>query len=163
MVLKMTTDLKTRRQCLQTALRILTRRDHSVHELVQKLKQRGYSASAITAAVSECIRLDYLNDEKAAQQFVLGLKRQGYGPFRIRQKLKAKGIADNLIVIALAKHLDTEEQVHVCRRVLAKKLKASGDDLDRSQIREKIHRFLLNRGFSPATIQHVISDQSALH
>jgi SOS response regulatory protein OraA/RecX len=73
--------------------------------------------------------------------------------------LKAKGIADDLIAAALAKHLNTEEQAHMCQRVLAKKLRTSDIGLDRPQIRKKIHRFLFNRGFSPDTIQQAISDQ----
>lgn len=144
-------------QCLQTALRILTRRDHSVHEIQQKLKLREYPPATIKAVVTDCIRLDYLNDQKAAQNFVLGFKRQGFGPFRITQKLRAKGIADDLIAGALSKHFDTEEQTRICQRVLTKKIKTSDIDLDKPQSREKIHRFLFNRGFSADTIQQAIS------
>jgi SOS response regulatory protein OraA/RecX len=35
------------RKALNTALRILTRRDHSKHELSQKLKARGYAEEVI--------------------------------------------------------------------------------------------------------------------
>jgi len=157
---KMTSPSEPYRQCLRSALRILTRRSHSVHEIETKLKLRGYRTATIRDVVSECIRLDYLNDEKAAHQFVIGFKRQGYGPLRIKQKLKAKGIADGLIADALGKHLDAEEQLQVCRRVLAKKIKASAMGLERDQMREKMHRFLFSRGFAPDTIQQVISLQS---
>lgn len=138
-------------------MRILTRRDHSIHEIQQKLRLREYPASTIEAVVTDCIRLDYLNDEKAAHNFVLGFKRQGFGPSRIKQKLRAKGLADDLIAAALSKHFDTEEQAHMCRCVLSKKIKTSDSDLNRPQIRKKIHRFLFNRGFSHDTIHQAIS------
>jgi regulatory protein len=91
---------------------------------------------------------------------VLGFKRQGYGPLRIKQKLKAKGIAEDLINKALEQNLDTEEQIQICRRVLVKRIKTSSVGLERPQMREKMYRFLFNRGFAADTIQQVIAAQA---
>ena len=39
------------RKALNTALRILTRRDHSKHELSQKLKARGHAGEVIDKVI----------------------------------------------------------------------------------------------------------------
>jgi len=58
----------SQKKALNTALRILTPRDHSKYELVQKLKQRGFSREVIDAAISSCERFDYINDERTASR-----------------------------------------------------------------------------------------------
>ncbi len=85
---KLDTQLKpSQKKALNSALRILTPRDHSKYELVKKLKQRGFSREDIDAAISSCERFDYINDERTAQIYIRQLKRKGYGKKRIQLEL----------------------------------------------------------------------------
>lgn len=145
------------RQCLQTALRMLGRRDHGVQELKGKLQTKGYSPEAVQWAIDECIRFNYLDDEKYAAGFTRSAMRNGYGPMRIRQNLKAKGIDEILISAAIDTHYDNEQQSVVCRKVLEKKLKTTTNQSDPTKLKAKLSRFLFNRGFKSNTIHQVIA------
>ena len=79
-------------QAMNTAVRLLTRRDHTRYEVRQKLKQRGFSAGAIRAAVTECERLNYIDDERTARIYIGQLVRRGFGFRRIAAELKKKGL-----------------------------------------------------------------------
>ncbi len=57
-------------RALNSALRILTGRDHSRYELVQKLKQRGFLPDIIEKVVLECERLDYVDDNRTSRVYI---------------------------------------------------------------------------------------------
>lgn len=145
------------RRCLNTALALLSRRDHSRHELELKLARRGYDSSQIRAAVSECGRLNYLDDNAYCRRYADQLRRKGYGVRRIAQMLKAKGISQELMDAHLQLCGLEEEQCTDCRKMLAKKLKTlSGRTLEEKKIRS--FRYLLNRGFASHIILRVLGE-----
>ena len=137
--------------CMESALRLLGGRDHSRRELADKLRQRGYAAPDIAVVTAECLRLDYLNDEKFARLYLQQLRRKGYGQFRIRHMLQVKGLGAQLIEDLLASDCDVAAQSADCRRALAKKLSKTEYDRNLPDLKVRLHRFLLNRGF-PADI-----------
>ena len=77
---------------MNTAVRILAGRDHTRYEIRQKLKQRGFSPGAIRAAVAECERLNYIDDERTARIYIGQLVRRGFGFRRIAIELRKKGL-----------------------------------------------------------------------
>ena len=89
-LLKTTKTNSSSKSAFNSAIRILTRRDHSRHELVLKLKQRGFSREDIDHAVSACEEYDYIDDERTADVYIRQLKRKGYGKKRIQLELKKK-------------------------------------------------------------------------
>ena len=153
----MTITKPSHRQCLQTALRMLGRRDHAVQELVEKLQTKGYPSNAVQWTIDECIRFNYLNDEKYAAAYTRSAMHRGYGPLRITQYLKAKGVSGTLIAAAIEGQFDNAQQTKVCRHVLEKKLKASTTQSDPAKLKASLNRFLFNRGFKPDTVRQVIA------
>jgi regulatory protein len=137
--------------CLNSALRILARRDHSCAELKQKLSMRGFQDEQIKAAVAECLRLSYLDDHRFAVGCLRRLRRKGYGWRRIHQALSTKGISDGLIEETFEKHYPLREQIEDCRKVLENKIRKTS-----APKRQQIYRFLLQRGFAPSHIAGVI-------
>ena len=155
----MVAPLSPYRHCLQTALRLLGRRDHGIQEIKDKLWRKGFSTATIESTLSECIRMDYLNDEKFTAKSVRRNINQGYGPQRIKQKLLSIGIAENLIASALTIHFNHEQQTVACRQVFKKKYKAESHQPDQTKIKAKLYRFLYARGFSPDIIRQVMSSE----
>ena len=100
---------------------MIGRRDHGVEEIRSKLVGKGFSTTAIDAAIADCIRLGYLDDERFAAGVVLAGQRHGYGPRRITQKLLAKGIGGDLAMRILTENYDEDRQIAICREVLARK------------------------------------------
>ena len=144
------------RKAFNTALRLLTRRDHSKYELAQKLKKRDFEDDIIEKVLLECERLDYLNDERTAQLFIGQLLRKGYGAKRIQLELNRKGLTGKRIAdIFLEKVTDVVERENA-ERVLIKNFKRYDRENDRQRRNDKIYRFLYSRGFSNQVISEVM-------
>jgi len=140
------------KKALNSALRILTRRDHSRHELVLKLKRRDFSKEDIDYAISSCEQFDYINDERTAQVYIRELKRKGYGKKRIQLELNKKGLKGTRILGILDKSVSENDEREGAERILNKNTKRFEREKDRLKRRDKIFRFLNARGFSREVI-----------
>jgi regulatory protein len=84
---------REKRSAYQTALDLLSRRDHFRLELVEKLRTRGFSAADIEAATARCEDLDLLDDGRVADRFVeLRAVDRGWGPHRLSAELRKRGL-----------------------------------------------------------------------
>lgn len=146
------------RRALNTAVRMLTRRDHTQYELRQKLKQRGFSSVAIRAAVAECERLNYIDDERTARLYIGQLVRRGFGFRRIAVELKKKGLQGRRIEDILVQQQIEIDELEIARRVLQKKIKGFEREADLKKRRDKIYRFLDYRGFNRSIISELIKE-----
>jgi regulatory protein len=143
-------------KAFNTALRLLTRRDHSKYELSQKLKQRNFEDDIIEKVFQECERLDYLNDERTARVLIDQLLRKGYGAKRIQHDLNRKGLTGKRMAdIFTAKISDLIER-ESAERVLAKNIRRYDRENDRQKRNDKIYRFLYSRGFSNEVISELM-------
>ena len=146
------------RQAMNTAVRILSRRDHSRFEVRQKLKQRGFGPEAIRAAVNECERLNYIDDERTARVYIGQLVRRGFGFRRIAVELKKKGLRGRRIEDVLEQQKVEIDECEMARRVLQKKIKNFERETDRQKRRDKLYRFLDYRGFNRSIISELIKE-----
>ena len=142
---------------LNTALRILTGRDHFKAELIRKLKQRGYAPDDIERAVAECERLDYINDERSARFYVAQLIRKGYGLKRIDYEMNKKGLKGEHIRNIISESVSGADELEAARRVLNKNIRRFEREADFKKRRDKIYRYLYTRGFSPETIRRLMN------
>ena len=149
---------KASSSALDSAFRILARRDHTYKELAVKLRQKGFDGVAIDSALARCRELGYLDDAKTAAILAGHLADSGYGPLRIRQTLGQKGLDDALIEQALACCGDEEAQVLSARRMLGKKASHLSREADPWKRRQKAYRFLSGRGFAANVINRAITD-----
>jgi len=145
------------RKALNTALRILTRRDHSKHELSQKLKVRGYAGEVIDEVISECERFDYINDERTARVFMRQLHRKGYGLKRIQFELNRKGLCGKHIQGVLSKSISVADEGQCAEKIFQKHIRRFDREKDVLKRKDKIYKFLYGRGFSKAVISELIS------
>jgi len=144
--------------CLKAALRLLGRRDHAVVGLRCKLSQRGFQPAQIAAAIAECERLRYLDDQKFCHYFTLQQRRKGYGALRIAQMLREKGVPAIHIAESLRRNCTEMTQIEDCRSALAKKVKTWSPVKD-DKMTERLYRFLLSRGFDAATVRRVLDEE----
>lgn len=138
-------------KAMDSAVRLLSRREHSAVELCDKLKQKGHSPIEIKKALEECQRLDLQNDHRFVETFSRSRIRQGYGPLKISQELSSKGIDKELIHQFLQQEEDNwlAYALDVWHKKSKGQLDLSFDDLQKQQ------RFLLYRGFGMDTIVQV--------
>lgn len=134
-----------------TTLRLLGRRDHSMTELQQKLKQRKFSSEEIREALERCQELSLQSDERFVESFTRTRIRQGYGPVKIIQELIARGV--NREVIHRSLNEEKPDWAHYATVVLQKRNKSKAP-WSREEL-QKQQRFLLYRGFDQETITQV--------
>jgi len=73
---------------------MLARREHSAFELRLKLKQKDMAESEIEEAIERLQQEGLLSDERYAESYIHMRKSKGYGPLRIEQELKERGVAE---------------------------------------------------------------------
>ena len=124
------------------------RREHSRAELARKLAPHAESPQAIEALLDLLLSRKQQSDERFAAERARVLARK-YGPARIRQDLKARGIAQDVI-----ERVPLEGELKRARDILQRKYREAAST---RQERAKRARFLQGRGFSYDTIRSVLS------
>lgn len=144
---------------LKKAYDLLARRAHSSQELRNKLYKRKFPKQDIEIVISECRRLGFLNDEQFADDYASELSSQGKGPFKIKMKLREKGLSEDHIEQAMNKITGEEESA---RQALKEKLRSLINEPDMNKRRQKACRFLAYRGFSSDTITKLLENTPEL-
>ncbi len=138
-------------KAFDSAVRLLSRREHSRVELYDKLKQKGYNPVEIKNALEECERMDLQNDYRFVEIYSRSRIRQGYGPLKISQELGSKGINKELI----HQFLQQEDDNWLAYALDVWRKKSKGQyDLSFEEL-QKQQRFLLYRGFGMDIIAQV--------
>ncbi|MBL8322302.1 MAG: regulatory protein RecX, partial [Acinetobacter sp.] len=79
------------------AFAVLTRKEYSKAELVEKLALYAESRDEVIALVEELSAQRYQSDQRVAEIMLSSQKRKGKGPNRIKMALKTKKIDSSLI------------------------------------------------------------------
>jgi regulatory protein len=139
-------------QARSSAIKYLSIREHSRFELEQKLTRKGFEKELIDSVLSQLQAGNLLSDERFAESYVRMRTQKGFGPLRIQQELRERGIAEELVKDVL----ETNETSWVTLASNARQ-KRFGEDLPKGQ-REfaKQARFLQYRGFAPSQIKDAL-------
>lgn len=78
---------------LECALRALHYRDRSVHELEERLRERGFAEAEREEAIEALVRTGLLDDSRFARLRATSLAGRGAGDALIRQALGRAGVA----------------------------------------------------------------------
>src|SRR3990167_346972 len=81
----------------QKALDLLTRRDHTDQEIMQKLMLRGYSKEAMQPIVQALVETGLIDNQRFAENYRHWRAQKGYGPLRIHQELQSRGVSPEII------------------------------------------------------------------
>ena len=134
------------------ALRYLVRREHSRAELERKLAPHAESKEAVRNVLDQLLSKKQQSDQRFAEERARVLSRK-FGAARIRQDLKARGIADE--VIGSVSSIDELERA---KAILERKYREPATTREE---RAKRMRFLQGRGFSYEIITRVLSSRDA--
>ncbi len=75
------------------ALDLLARREHAVAELTRKLIEKGFDEIFVHEALSALVDDGLLSDARYAESYVRSRMGKGFGPVRIREELRQRGVA----------------------------------------------------------------------
>jgi len=144
-------DNQAAQKVLKVALMLLSRREHSTQELLRKLVSKGFNTNTVERQLAELQKKDLLSDRRFTESYVRFRGQKGFGPIRIQQELRQKGIEDHLIE-SYANVMDDQW----FERVVKVRDKRFGEKLPENiTIKAKQIRFLQYRGFTQDHIQGV--------
>ncbi|MDA8780902.1 recombination regulator RecX [Gammaproteobacteria bacterium] len=134
------------------ALDLVSRREHSRHELMQKLDKRFPETMPIIEEALDKLALNnILDDERFAEMYLNSRARKGFGPKKIEMELYSKKIDSILIGNAIEAYENWTENAE---NELKKKFKGSQPTDYQSKMKQK--QFLFNRGFSTQIIEQIL-------
>ena len=150
------TDLEQRADIELAAVRILSQCEHTARQLRHKLLKKGFVIEDIDAVLADLSNQNLLSDERFAEQYVVSRINKGFGPVRIAQEMRDKGVAEQLLETSLEDY--SEQWPAIMAKALHKKF-GSAPVLNFNE-RAKRARFLEYRGFPAALIrQQLFNDE----
>lgn len=141
---------KERPSALVKAMNFLAVRSLSELELLNKLRRAGYPDDECDAAIAECVNRHYIDDGQLTADSVDLLRQRNLGSRQIRQKLARRGLDSEAVSEILAS--SPEEEEAAAMRAMESKLRLLSRESDPRKKREKLFRFMANRGFSAGII-----------
>ena len=139
-----------------SALNLLTHRGRSERELRQRLRQKGYTASAIDETIRRVVDWGYLDDEQFAAAWV---EQRSSGKPRSRRalahELREKGV-DRQIIETTIEEADIDELADARRLAADKWRKERGQDP--AKRRQRTAAFLARRGYGWDVAKPVIDE-----
>lgn len=161
------------------ALNLLARREHSLSELQSKLLRRFDVPDLVTFVLQELQRENLQSDERYAESLLRQRLQRGYGPVRIRQDMRERGLDEAAIAAAHAA-VDPDwfalaeavfKRKFGCRSAggsAADPYGHDGDvpgpderrDMQQAALRERARRmrFMQYRGFATEHFRHLLED-----
>jgi regulatory protein len=134
------------------AMDLLARREHSRRELRQKLLRRFKAPELIDTQLNRLTEENLQSDSRYAGSFLRQRISRGYGPVRIRQEMRQKGISDAEIELAIS--AEAPDWFALAEDAYSRKFGA----LPVGDIRDKARRsrFMQYRGFALDHYQHLL-------
>ncbi len=136
------------------ALQYLARRDYARAELRQKLIPHAENPEDIESLLDDFAARGWLSDARFAEQWT-HQRANRYGPQRLKQELKQKGVDQETIAHALESITDSEEVR--ARAVWQKRFGALPAD---TKEKGRQLRFLAARGFSFEVIYKIVGSEA---
>lgn len=156
------------------AMDLLARREHARSELQTKLQRRFDDAALVSRVLDDLAAENLQSDARYAESLLRQRLDRGYGPVRIRQEMRERGVAQARILAALetvdpdwceaatvafqrkfgqARELQPEDpgespSYHVRREAQQQRLKEKARRM----------RFMQYRGFLPEHFRHLLED-----
>ncbi|MFQ3325098.1 MAG: regulatory protein [Pseudomonadales bacterium] len=147
-------EAKERASLSLSAMNMLAMREHSRFELEQKLCKKSEDNALIAIVLNKLESDNLLDDQRFALMFIRSKSNNGFGLYKIKQELQAKGVAKILIADTLA-----ELEINWFEKASELYLKrvARVTDIDIKE-KHKQSRYLQNRGFSGEIARAVVGE-----
>ncbi|MFM2590996.1 recombination regulator RecX [Vibrio sp. TBV020] len=134
------------------ALHLLSRRDHGVHELQQKLTFKGYESEEIEEVIRFCLDHRYLDDLRYARSQIRQHVNKGHGEQRVKQELYQKRVSE--LIVTQAIECEPQDWFELARQAAEKKFKGQ-KAADRKEYAKQV-RFMQYRGYTFEQISYAL-------
>lgn len=132
------------------AVKYLGLRSHTIFELKTKLERKRFSKDLISDVINDLQKQKYLNDKDFALTFTQNLiKYKTFGFYGIKNKLKQRGLADQLAEEILNEELDADGEKKLAQKAIGKSFKKE---------KIKLMQMLQRKGFRMQAIHAAVGD-----
>jgi len=135
-------------------MNLLQKMDRTEADIRNKLAEGGYPEIVIDDAILYLKSYKYIDDLRYANDYV-AFKKEYLSYREIMQKLKEKGVPDNLIEEALS-DFDRDNELELLKKLMIKK--APNPDKLEYKERMKLFSYLYRKGFSTESIERVFHE-----
>ncbi|MFN3952675.1 MAG: regulatory protein RecX [Thermaurantimonas sp.] len=137
-------------------LRYCSYRERTSGEVLEYLKKFRLNPVDEGKLMCELIENDVINDFRFAKMYVSGKFRvNGWGRDKIAYRLKAMGLSDTLIKLAL-EEIDEEDYTSLAKKFIEKKRLDLRNSKSSAEINKKIFNYLKSKGFESDLISHLL-------
>lgn len=143
----------------EVALRMLGRRALTRRELAERLARRGFGPAIVRAEVQRLEAAGLLDDEAVAAAVVAGTLRRGAGRLMAAAALRRRRVARETADGALSS-LDEEAVRAALEQALARAARRHPGFERLPEMRRKVVRYLLARGFGAAEIRAAVAERT---
>jgi len=141
------------------AFLLLKFRLRSEKELLQRLKQKGFSGELCQDTVNFLKEKKFIDDRVFAKDWVSSRLKRPFGLRRIKQELVQKGLDKEVIQETFAQAKEDYDEGSVIKLLTEKRFsKLKG--IEPLKAKQRVYAYLIRRGFSPDLIGETISKLS---
>jgi len=147
--------MKTEQEAYLTLAALCARSEHCQWEMLERMRRWELDDAALARVMARLVKERYVDDERYARAFVKDKVRNNkWGRRKVEQALWQKRIADDIRERVLDE-VDEEEYLNVLRPLLKQKRKSTKAEND-YELKQKLVRFALGRGFTYDIIRQCI-------
>ena len=137
-------------------VRMLARRELSVAQLRERLRDREHASEDVEAAIARLVESGQLDDRRVASAYArTAANVKGRGRVRVQQELHAMGIARDVAADAIAQVFGDLDERALVEKAIRKKLRSTRVTPQRKlslQERARLYQYLMRQGFTPGGI-----------
>ncbi len=138
------------------AMKYISKTMRTELEVRNKLHRQKYDAAVIDQVIENFKEKKYIDDQDYAETFTRDFTRfKKAGIYKLRKKLQEKGVAASDISLAIKKYVAPDQQKTIARELAEKKLRLISH---KQRKKEKIYRYLMQKGFDNNLVSNIISD-----
>ena len=139
------------------AVRMLARRELSVTQLRERLREREHATGDIEDAIARLSASGQLDDRRVARAYArTAATVKGRGRVRVQQELHTMGIARDVAAEAIAEVFGDVDERALIDKAIQKKLRTTGARAGGRKLtlqeRGRLYQYLMRQGFTPASI-----------
>ena len=148
---------------------LLARRRYSIREMVTKLESRNSrlqdlcTDQELQEIMAALVKANLINDQDYAFFYIdAQLRRKPVGKIKIRQQLRQKGIAEEIIAQSI--NVAELNETDLAKQLLLKKAgRYSQSQLKDTKVQNRLLRYLASNGFNMGTSYQAIKELLLFH
>lgn len=135
------------------ALWLLGRQAYSKAQIIERLQRKQATEQIVNQVIKKLESYNYLNDAAYAEMVVRG-KQRSHGRIALKQTLRQKGVAEQVIDEALEGLSAEQEHKAACDLLQKQAWRFKGGDPRKNYA--KAYAYLARRGFAVDSVKHAL-------